>query len=298
MTTQEQPLTNTSFSTEATKSTRFSIAMLGGLAATAIFALLTTLWMPRGPVTAAQLWVVLLGALGVGFVGGVTLRTRWALLLLPLLYMAVVELTRLGAVGPTVDALRLDNPYGILALIVGRGFHGLVAFPPLMLGVGLGLTWLRATETGVSFGRALLHQPLLIVLALGAAGLAVLNALPAHTPPIVDANGQPIPGSIAELTTVRLGGTEQAIMVRGRSAGLPVLLYLSGGPGQSDLAFSRVLFADLTEEFIVVGWDQRGTGKSYAALDPTTDLTLEQAVADTIELTDYLRDRFGEKKIY
>lgn len=87
-------------------------------------------------------------------------------------------------------------------------------------------------------------------------------------------------------------------MVRGRSADLPVLLYLSGGPGQSDLAYSRVLFEDLTRDFIVVGWDQRGTGKSYAALDPTHELTLEQAVADTIELTDYLRTRFDEEKIY
>ena len=298
MTTQEQPLTNASPRADTAQSARSGLAMLGGAVATAGFALLTTLWMPRGPVTAAQVWLVLLGGLGIGFVGGVTLRTRWALLILPLLYAVVVEVTRLGAVGPTVDALRLDNPYGILALIVGRGVHGLIAFPPLMLGVGLGLTWLRAAESGASFGRALLHQPLLILLALLVAGLAVLNLLPARTPPVVDAAGKPIPGSIAELTTVRLGGKEQAILVRGRSADLPVLLYLSGGPGQSDLAYSRVLFEDLTQDFIVVGWDQRGTGKSYAALDPTRKLTLAQAVADTIALTDYLRARFDEEKIY
>jgi pimeloyl-ACP methyl ester carboxylesterase len=112
------------------------------------------------------------------------------------------------------------------------------------------------------------------------------------------APASPIPGSIAELTTVRLGGREQTILVRGRSADLPVLLYLSGGPGQSDLPYVRVLFEDLAQHFLVVGWDQRGTGKSYAALDPTGELTLAQAVADTIELTTYLRDRFGEEKIY
>jgi pimeloyl-ACP methyl ester carboxylesterase len=107
-----------------------------------------------------------------------------------------------------------------------------------------------------------------------------------------------VPGSIAELTTVQLGGRRQSIMIRGRSAELPVLLYLSGGPGQSDLPYVRVLFEDLTQDFIVVGWDQRGTGKSYAALDPTSDLTPQQAVADTIELTNYLRQRFDEEKIY
>ncbi len=298
MTTQQQPLTNAAPGAASAPATRRGLAMLGGAAATVGFALLTTLWMPRGPVTAAQVWLVLVGALGVGFVGGVTLRTRWALLILPLVYIAVVELTRLGAVGPTVGAPRLDNPFGILALIVGRGVHGLIVFPPLLLGVGLGLTWLRTAESGASFGRAVLHQPLLIILALIVAGLAALNLLPARTPPIVDADGKPIPGGVAELTTVRLGGKEQAIMVRGRSADLPVLLYLSGGPGQSDLPFTRVLFEDLTQDFIVVGWDQRGTGKSYAALDPTRELTLAQAVADTIELTDYLRTRFDAEKIY
>ena len=77
-----------------------------------------------------------------------------------------------------------------------------------------------------------------------------------------------------------------------------MLLYLSGGPGQSDLGWSRVYFQELAQDFIVVGWDQRGAGKSYAALDPTSTWTLEQAVADTVELTSYLRARFGEDKIY
>jgi pimeloyl-ACP methyl ester carboxylesterase len=54
----------------------------------------------------------------------------------------------------------------------------------------------------------------------------------------------------------------------------------------------------LEDDFVVVTWDQRGTGKSYAALDPTDTLTAEQMVADTIELTDYLRERFGEERIY
>jgi pimeloyl-ACP methyl ester carboxylesterase len=64
------------------------------------------------------------------------------------------------------------------------------------------------------------------------------------------------------------------------------------------LPYSRVLFEDLTQDFVVVSWDQRGTGKSYPALYPTETLTLEQAVSDTIELTNYLRQRFDEEKIY
>jgi pimeloyl-ACP methyl ester carboxylesterase len=58
------------------------------------------------------------------------------------------------------------------------------------------------------------------------------------------------------------------------------------------------LFDDLSREFVLVGWDQRGSGKSYAALDPAETLTLERTIADTIEVTDYLRERFDEEKIY
>ena len=47
---------------------------------------------------------------------------------------------------------------------------------------------------------------------------------------------------------------------------------------------------------MVVDWDQRGAGKSYAALDPTSTLTPDQLISDTIELTDYLRQRFGARE--
>jgi pimeloyl-ACP methyl ester carboxylesterase len=269
-----------------------SAALVGGAA------IISTLFMPRGPVTPAQVWIVLIGCLAVGVAGGLLTRSRWAMLILPLVYIAGVEIARINAVGPTVDALRLDTSFGILALVVGRGVHGLIALPPLLLGIGLGQAWRQAAASGETLLRTVLRRPLLIALALLVGGIAVLNAIPARTPPIVDMAGRPVPGSIAELTTVRLGGQEQHILVRGHSADLPVLLYLSGGPGQSDLPFPRAIFADLTEQFIVVSWDQRGTGKSYAALEPTATLTLDQAVADTIELTNYLRERFAEEKIY
>ena len=266
---------------------------------TALAALLSAITMPHGPATSAQVWIVMVSSLTAGLIGGLALRTRWAMLLLPLVYVVAIELARLNVAGATTGAIRLDNAYGLLALVTGRGFHGLVALLPLVLGAGLGVAVARLQAApDVTPFRAFWQQPLLVLLALPVLALAILNAIPARTPPIVDADGKEVPGSIAELTHVRLGGQQQSIMIRARSADLPVLLYLSGGPGQSDLPYVRVLFEDLTEDFVVVGWDQRGTGKSYSALDPTSDLTLEQAVADTIELTNYLRERFDEEKIY
>ena len=158
----------------------------------------------------------------------------------------------------------------------------------------------RPPRTKLPRGRGCLAWPRRAVCALAALGLTGLFAYalqPASVPPVRGADGRVVAGSIATLQLVRLGGHDQWIEIRGASAEKPVLLYLSGGPGQSDLPYSRVFFADLARDFVVVGWDQRGTGKSYPALDPAT-LTLDRAVADTIELTDYLRARFDERKIY
>jgi proline iminopeptidase len=264
--------------------------LAAGVAAT--IGLLIALTMPRGPTTTAQAFVVLTTGLAVGVVAGLALQSRWAMLVAPLAYIVVLELGRWSAYGPSVDFPRFDSAYGILALILGRGFHALVGLLPMILGAGFGLT-LAGYLSNVS-----VRWTPSVIAALILAALVVWLALPARTPAILGTDGKPLPGSIAELTTVKLGGHNQAIMIRGYSVDNPVLLYLSGGPGQSDLPFSRVMFEELSRDFVVVSWDQRGTGKSYAALEPTSTLTLEQAISDTIELTNYLHQRFGQEKIY
>ena len=281
------------------------IGMMAAAGVAALTGLLVALAMPRGPATAAQALFVMATSLVVGLVAGMVMRSRWAMLLAPVAYVIAVEIRRLDVVGPTVDAIRLDNTYGILALILGRGFHGLVGLLPMILGAGLGVALARkvsrTTAPAARHGgrlRTFVQWTPAVMVSIGLITLALLIARPASTPPILGADGRPLPGSVAELAMVQLGAHDQAVMIRGYNVDNPVLLYLSGGPGQTDLAYSRVLFDDLTRDFVVVGWDQRGTGKSYAALDPTSTLTLDQAVADTIELTNYLRERFGEEKIY
>lgn len=275
----------------------FAAAVAGGIPA--LFGLLVGLTMPRGPVIAVQALLVMAFGLLSGVSAGLALRSPWAMLLAPIAYGVVFELTRSGASGPLVDAPRLDTTFGILALILGRGVHALLAFLPMAVGAGYGLILAgRFSTAGPSAGFSTAGYIVTGLLSLALVGLAVLIILPASTPPLLEPDGEPIPGSIATLEKVHLGGHDQWISIRGQSTDNPVLLYLSGGPGQSDLPFSRVLFEDLTRDFIVVGWDQRGTGKSYPALDPISTLTLDQAISDTAELSEYLRDRFDEEKIY
>jgi pimeloyl-ACP methyl ester carboxylesterase len=76
-----------------------------------------------------------------------------------------------------------------------------------------------------------------------------------------------------------------------------VLLFLAGGPGGSELVMTRRYLGELEEHFIVVNWDQPGTGKSYNAL-PFDALTPERYVSDAHEVTLYLRQRFDQEKIY
>ncbi len=138
--------------------------------------------------------------------------------------------------------------------------------------------------------------------AIGAAvGLVVFSSVlarPANTAPIVDSNGRTIPGSIAELATVDINGHGLAMMVRGHSTHNPVLLFLAGGPGGSEMGAMRRHLPDLERHFTVVTWDQRGSGKSYDSLDPSDTYTLKSAINDTIAITNYLRKRFGQDSIY
>ena len=266
------------------------LGAVGAVGIAAALALLSSIPMPRGPVTSGEGVLVILASLAVGAVAGYLMRSRWAVLVAPLAYLAAYELSRIGIAGASLDGFRLDTVYGVLALVVGRGFHGLLALFPMAVGAGIGVAAARPK-------RAISLVPT-AVLSLAVVALAVLVALPGSTPPVLGADGQPVPGSIAELTTVELGGQEQSILVRASDPDDPVLLYLSGGPGQSDLGYGRVLLEPLVAHFVVVVWDQRGTGTSYGALDPTETLTLDQAVADTIQLSALLADRFDEERIY
>lgn len=132
--------------------------------------------------------------------------------------------------------------------------------------------------------------------ALGAVTIAASQIF-AFTPAIVDAQGKPVPGSIASLEQVRLGGTDQWISLRGNSIDSPVLLWLSGGPGGSQLATVRFHLGKLEEHFVVVDWEQPGSGKSYSAITHSS-LTPERYISDGYELVQYLKGRFGEEKIY
>jgi proline iminopeptidase len=268
-----------------------------------LWALVAGMWTPRGPLTSGEaLWAMLL-SLGVGVAAGLVMRSRWAMLIAPAVFVAVFEIVRIGTDGPMVDGIHLSM-YGMIAFVTGRGLHAVLALAPMALGAAFGAGWarrLRANAGDAAPSRPLLRYTRRTVAVLTAVALAIVGvgiARPASTAPIVDADGSEVTGSVAELTAIDVNGHELGLMIRGHSVENPVLLFLAGGPGGSEYGAMRRHLPELERHFTVVTWDQRGTGTSYPELDPTDTVTLDGAIDDTVVVTDHLRDRFGQDTIY
>jgi pimeloyl-ACP methyl ester carboxylesterase len=132
---------------------------------------------------------------------------------------------------------------------------------------------------------------------LVAATAVVFVALRGRTPAIRDAAGRPVTGSIARLERVRLGGVDQSILIRGADSTRPIVLFLHGGPGMPAMFLAHAFQGPLERDFVVVQWDRRGAGKSYAARWPAESLTVRRTLNDLYELTMLLRIRFRRRRI-
>ncbi len=136
-----------------------------------------------------------------------------------------------------------------------------------------------------------------ILLALVLVLVGVLLALsPGRVSPVVGENGQRVPGSLSEKVFVNINGVQQGMIIGSRDISQPVLLFLHGG--MPEYFLSEKYPTGLEEIFTVVWWEQRGAGLSFSPNIPPDTLTVEQLVSDTLVLTDYLRERFHQDKIY
>jgi proline iminopeptidase len=270
--------------------TAIGLAALWGAAA----GLLT----PRSPQTTAAAVASIVVSCAIGMAAGLLTRSRWAMLVAPVVFAVAFEIARMPVDGPTVDAPHLST-YGVLALVVGRGFHALLTLVPLAMGASWGAFALArgGGHLHAGRGRSVLRWTALTASVVMVIGITLAVARPASTAAITGADGAPVEGSIAELTSIDVNGHELGLMIRGHDTDNPVLLYLAGGPGGSELGAMRNHLAALEDHFTVATLDQRGTGSSYRALDPAGTYTLESAIDDTIATTNYLRERFATERI-
>jgi pimeloyl-ACP methyl ester carboxylesterase len=103
-------------------------------------------------------------------------------------------------------------------------------------------------------------------------------------------------GSTSEKVFADINGVRQGMFIQSKDAARPVLLYLHGGLPEYFLTERHP--AGLDDDFTVAWWEQRGAGLSWWPGIPPESMTAEQFIADTLAVTDYLRNRFGKDKIY
>src|SRR5262245_41063219 len=100
------------------------------------------------------------------------------------------------------------------------------------------------------------------------------------------------PQRIEEASFLNIGGLEQWVTLRGDDRRHPVLLLLHGGPGDVQSPCVST-YAPYEKAFILVQWDQRGAGRTFAK-NGAAGVTRETLIADGIDLAQQLRRRFPE----
>lgn len=147
----------------------------------------------------------------------------------------------------------------------------------------------RVCHKGNAKGTVRMKKAFVLLAALSVlnGGLVALTQFTAATPPIN------VSGSIAELLKLELGGMKQWISIRGWDRSKPVLLFLAGGPGGTQMAAVRHELSELEKHFVIVNWDQPGSGKSYYAIK-TEEITLSTYLQSAHALTEYLKGRFEQ----
>ncbi|PKM87009.1 alpha/beta hydrolase [Candidatus Falkowbacteria bacterium HGW-Falkowbacteria-2] len=116
--------------------------------------------------------------------------------------------------------------------------------------------------------------------------------------PFLDADGNPLAGSLSEKILVDINGVKQGMFIKSKDTNNPVLLFVHGGPGMPEYWLTQTYPTGLEDRFTVVWWEQRGAGLSYSSDIPAETMNEEQFVLDTLSVTNYLRNRFNKEKIY
>ena len=105
--------------------------------------------------------------------------------------------------------------------------------------------------------------------------------------------------SLSEKFVMDINDSPNGFFINSRNKDNPVLLFVSSGPGTDDYVFTdRYKDMHLEEDFTVVYWDYRDMGIAYDKNYDTEKITLENILKDTEAVTEYLKKRFGQEKIF
>lgn len=166
---------------------------------------------------------------------------------------------------------------------------GIVAVATILLLIIAGLAALFHHPFALSFVG---NTAKLLGVAFGVMLIAVISSQFMTYTPHIDGDN-----AISELREITVNDSKQWLTLRGKNKDAPVILFLSGGPGGSQMGNARVALSELEDNFVMVQWDQPGSGKSRWAV-PRQQITLDRYLQDGHAVTQYLKQKFGKKKIY
>lgn len=95
-----------------------------------------------------------------------------------------------------------------------------------------------------------------------------------------------------------IGGIKQFASIRGADREKPLLLFITGGPGQSSIGSSDTFTTKLRQHFVLVEWDQRNCGKTFQLNPSQKPVTLALCEQDARDITDSLLVKFNRQKLF
>lgn len=137
-----------------------------------------------------------------------------------------------------------------------------------------------------------------IVICLIAACFIIFPPSKGKVQPFFDSEGNIVEGSISEKLFLNVNDTTLGMFLMAKDETKPMLLFLGGGPGIPEYFLEKEYPTGLEEEFVVCYLEYRGTSLSYDSYIDVATMTTEQYIEDVVEVSNYLRERFGQEKIY
>ncbi|MBR2566181.1 MAG: alpha/beta hydrolase [Paenibacillus sp.] len=123
-------------------------------------------------------------------------------------------------------------------------------------------------------------------------GIIVVSLIfPTWTPRIQGEN------SISRLERMVVNGEKHEVMIRGMDLTNPVLLFVHGGPGYSEIPYVRKYQRELEQHFTIVHYDQRGSGKSFHFQGDYSNLTTDVLVEDLIAITKQITEKLHQEQV-
>jgi pimeloyl-ACP methyl ester carboxylesterase len=98
--------------------------------------------------------------------------------------------------------------------------------------------------------------------------------------------------------TYNIGGIKQFVSIRGYDRQKPLLLFITGGPGQTSIGSSDTFTTKLRQHFILVEWDQRNCGKTMQLNPSPKPVTMALCKQDARDIVDTLLQKFHRQKLF